>query len=142
MLVRAFGAPLTLTHVVVPLDGSARAEQALEALQGLLGTMVRQVTLLRVIAAPAERPEAERYLAAVAPRLSEHLTVCRRVEQGDPAERIAAVAGAEALVVMATHGRTGMTRWALGSVADRVTHSPVAGVLLLRAAAGDAHAGQ
>ncbi len=142
LLVRAYGAPLTLAQVVVPLDGSARAEQALEALQGLLGTMVRQVTLLRVIATPEEGPEAERYLAAVAPRLSEHLSVCRRVEQGDPAERIAAVAGVEALVVMATHGRTGVTRWALGSVADRVAHSPVAGMLLLRVASGDAHAGQ
>lgn len=142
LLVRAYGMPLTLEHAVVPLDGSARAERALEALQGLLGTMVRQVTLLRVIAIPEEGPEAERYLAAVAPRLSEHLSVCCRVEQGDPAERITAIAGAEALVVMATHGRTGVTRWALGSVADRVAHSPVAGLLLLRVASGDAHAGQ
>ena len=47
-------------------------------------------------------------------------------------------AGAEGLVVMATHGRIGMARWALGSVADRVAHGGVAGLLLLRARPGGA----
>jgi len=48
------------------------------------------------------------------------------------------------LVIMATHGRTAPLRWALGSVADRVTRGGAAAVLLVRVgvapgtAAGDA----
>jgi nucleotide-binding universal stress UspA family protein len=55
------------------------------------------------------------------------------VRDGDPAaEIVAEVRGAEAdLVVMATHGRSGLARALLGSVADGVvTHSPVPVVLL------------
>ena len=133
LLVRAFAAPVALAHAVVPLDGSARAEQALETVKQLEGVVVREVTLLRVIDRPADGPAADDYLATVARRLPEGLTVHCRVEQGDPAERISAAAGTERLVVMATHGRIGMARWALGSVADRVAHASVAGLLLLRA---------
>ena len=38
----------------------------------------------------------------------------------------------EALVVMSTHGRGGITRWALGSVADKVLHSVPNPMLLIR----------
>ncbi len=132
LLVRAFGPPVALERAVVPLDGSPRAEQALEALSGLAGRMVQDVTLLRVIGSTGEGPDAESYLAQVAGRLPAALTAHCDVEQGDPAEHIAATAGTDGLVVMATHGRLGVARWALGSVADRVAHSGVAGVLLLR----------
>lgn len=133
LLVRAFDAPVALAHAVVPLDGSARAEHALEMIAHLEGVVVREVTLLRVIDRPAEGPAADDYLAVIAKRLPERLTVHHHVEQGDPAARIIAAAGTEGLVVMATHGRIGMARWALGSVADRVAHGGVAGLLLLRA---------
>lgn len=132
LLVRAFGPPLALDRAVVPLDGSVRAEQALAVLAALAGVAVRAVTLLRMIATGAEQQEAEYYLAQIARHLPATLAVDCRVEQGDPAACIAIAAGATGLVVMATHGRMGVTRWALGSVADRVAHSGVAGVLLLR----------
>jgi nucleotide-binding universal stress UspA family protein len=62
--------------------------------------------------------------------------VCRRqVAQGDPAQVIIDAAGTDTLVVMATHGRSGLTRWALGSVADRVARHAAAAVLLVRARA-------
>jgi nucleotide-binding universal stress UspA family protein len=94
------------------------------------------VTLLRVIAAPDEGPAAERYLDAVALRLPGEGLVCRRqVAQGNPAQVISDVAGTDMLVVMATHGRSGLTRWALGSVADRVARHAAAAVLLVRARA-------
>jgi nucleotide-binding universal stress UspA family protein len=61
---------------------------------------------------------------------------CReQVARGDPAQAIIEAAGRDALVVMATHGRGGLTRWALGSVADRVARGGVAGVLLVRSGA-------
>src|SRR5919197_4522264 len=136
LLVRPFGDPVTLEHAVVPLDGSERAEEALRVVDQLEHDIVHEVTVLRVIGAAQEGPEAERYLDEVAGRLTqEHLACRRRVEQGDPAETIIDVARTDKLVVMATRGRSGLTRWALGSVADRVAHGGAAAVLLVRAGA-------
>ena len=134
LLMRALDGPVSLQHAVVPLDGSARAEKALRILHELAGPVVREVTLLRVIAAPDEGPAAERYLDEVAQRLHGMGLVCeRRVARGDPAQVIIDVAGTDKLVVMATHGRSALTRWALGSVADRVARHGAAAVLLVRA---------
>jgi nucleotide-binding universal stress UspA family protein len=136
LLVRPFGDPLSLVQAVVPLDGSERAEEALRVVDHLAGCVVHEVTLLRVIGAAEEGPEAERYLEEVAGRLTQrHLACSRRVTQGEPAEAIIDVAGTDKLVVMATRGRSGLVRWALGSVADRVAHGGVAAVLLVRAGA-------
>ena len=136
LLVRPFGAPVTLQHAVVPLDGSERAEEGLRAVDQLAHDVVHEVTVLRVIGAAAEGPEAERYLEEVARRLTQqHLACWRRVVQGDPAAIIIDVAGTDKLVVMATHGRSGLMRWALGSVADRVAHGGPAAALLARAGA-------
>jgi nucleotide-binding universal stress UspA family protein len=136
LLVRAFGGPVPLQRVIVPLDGSPRAEKVLGMVQELAGPVVREVTLLRVIDALDEGSAAERYLDAVAQRLPGEGLVCRReVEQGDPAQVIIDVAGTDKLVVMATHGRSALTRWALGSVADRVARHCATAVLLVRARA-------
>jgi len=133
LLLRAFGQPVSLTEVVVPLDGSVPAEWALRVVDELGGTVVREATLLEVIARE-ERPQAEGYLASVAARLQKAgLTYHQRVESGDPAQAILDVAGETRLVVMATRGRTGLTRWPLGSVADRVAHSGEVSVWLVRA---------
>ena len=48
LLVRAFGGPVPLQRVIVPLDGSPRAEKVLGTVQELAGPVVREVTLLRV----------------------------------------------------------------------------------------------
>ena len=139
LLVRPFGDPVSLEHAVVPLDGSERAEKALQVVDQLARSVVHEVTLLRVIGAAQEGPEAERYLDEVAPRLTqEHLACWRRVAQGDPAGTIVDVAGTDKLVVLATRGRSGLMRWALGSVADRVAHGGAAAVLLVRAGVGAA----
>ena len=136
LLVRPFGDPVSLEHAVVPLDGSERAEKALQVVDQLARSVVHEVTLLRVIGAAEEGPEAERYLEEVAARLTQkHLVCSRRVTQGDPAEAILDVAGTDKLVVLATRGRSGLMRWALGSVADRVAHGGAAAVLLVRAGA-------
>ncbi|MFA4836072.1 MAG: universal stress protein, partial [Dehalococcoidia bacterium] len=57
------------------------------------------------------------------------------VTVGDPAEEIINLAdktGAD-LVAMSTHGRSGIARWALGSVADKVLHAGNTPLLLVRA---------
>ncbi len=53
---------------------------------------------------------------------------------GNPAEKILEYAEKEniGLIVMATHGRSGMTRWALGSVADKVVRATTRPVVLTR----------
>src|ERR687886_894781 len=136
LLVRPFGDPVSLEHAVVPLDGSERAEKALQVVDQLARDVVHEVTLLRVIGTAEEAPDAERYLEEAAGRLTQqHLVWGRRVEQGDPAGTILNVAGTDKLVVMVTRGRSGLARWALGSVADRVAHGGVAAVLLVRAGA-------
>ena len=82
-----------MAHAVVPLDGSERAEKALQVVDQLARYVVHEVTLLRVIGAAEEGPEAEHYLDEVARRLTqEHLACWRRVEQGAPAETIIDVA--------------------------------------------------
>ena len=133
LLVHAFGEQLDPTRVVVPLDESERAEAALPVVAELGGSVVREVTLLQVIDAEGDEAAAQAYLATAA-RSLEHASVqCRqRVTRGEPAQTIVEVAGAHALVIMATHGRSGLTRWALGSVADRVSRGGTAGVLLVR----------
>src|ERR687888_2732820 len=82
LLVRPFGDPVSLAHAVVPLDGSEQAEEALRVVEQLAGHVVREVTLLRVIGAAEDGPDAERYLEEVAGRLTqEHLACRRRVAQ-------------------------------------------------------------
>jgi nucleotide-binding universal stress UspA family protein/uncharacterized protein (DUF302 family) len=132
LLVRPFGESADLGRVILPLDGSPRAEAVLSVLQGLAGRVVREVTLLRVIEAGAAGPEAEKYLAGVRQRLEPLGVPCTvKVVLGDAADQIIALAGSKALVLMATHGRSGIVRWALGSVADRVARGGVAAVLLV-----------
>src|SRR5437588_11968033 len=94
LLVRPFGDPVSLAHAVVPLDGSERAEEALRVVAQLARYVVHDVTVLRVIGAAEEGPDAERYLDAVAGRLTQaHLACWRWVAQGDPAATIIDVAG-------------------------------------------------
>ena len=139
LLVAAWGAPVTLERAVVPLDGSAAAEEALRVVDALAGSVVHEVLLLRAIGVADDEPEAARYLREMAERLMRERLACQwRVTHDDPAEAIADAAGTDALVVMAaygggrrTPGRSRLARWALGSVADRVAHGGVAGVLIV-----------
>ena len=133
LLVRAEGDPVALDNALVPLDGTARAEEALRLVERLAGSVVHEVTLLRVIDAPAQRPEAERYLEQAAHAFQGMPVACSyRVEHGDPAERIIATAGQDKLVVMTTRARGDLLRWALGSVADRVARDGATAVMLVR----------
>jgi len=78
------------------------------------------------------------YLCEVAGRPGhfEDLEVRRRVVDGDPATGIVVYAEAHpevTMIVMSTHGRSGVGRWVLGSVTERVVrHSPVP-LLVVRA---------
>ena len=81
--------------------------------------------------------EAEKYLDEIKARLA--AKGIQRVETsvwyGPPASAIveAAKVGKVDLIVMSTHGRSGIGRWVLGSVADRVLRGATSPVLLVRA---------
>jgi nucleotide-binding universal stress UspA family protein len=81
------------------------------------------------------RAEAQARLAGPAARL-EHAGVATttEVQHGVPAFTIVALTQPGDLIVMTSHGRTGLGRWFLGSVAETVVRQAMAPVLLVRAA--------
>jgi nucleotide-binding universal stress UspA family protein len=140
-------------RIVVPLDGSDRAEGALPpAIQAAAGFgavldlvhvapwawMLYAIAWQDLLPAALDEALEERasaYLSAVRARLPHTLAAERHVLRGDPADAIlehVRASGAD-LLVMTTHGRSGISRWALGSVADRLVRTAEAPVLLLRA---------
>ena len=140
---------MKIDKVLVPLDGSTLAEQALTKALDLVEGADPALLLLRAAEAstwpgvdPTEEQirvvrEAEQYLAAVQARLA--AKGLRKVETsvwyGPPASAIveaARVAHAD-LVVMTTHGRSGLGRLILGSVAEAVLRGTSTPILLLRA---------
>ncbi len=145
--------------VMVPLDGSRTAECALPHMQAVVsGCGVADVVLLRVIGplpAPGyvviterdrarleadHRTQAEGYLEAIAKRLADKgLSVTTATVEGEAAGSIADYAEKQGvdLIVMATHGRTGMGRFVMGSVAERVVRHSDVPVLLVRASKDD-----
>ncbi len=94
----------------------------------------------RTIDEDAERRRVESdlrdYLRSIEHQLvREGVTVSCEVRFGRPAEEIITFANEMKvdLIAMSTHGRSGLARWAYGSVADRVLHSARCPVLLIRA---------
>lgn len=133
--------------ILVPLDGSAFSERALPMATTLARALRAQVTLVRAVSAavfPGTDPteaevqavgEAHAYLSALAAGLSEQgLNVEVAVPYGDAAESILLEIGLRSadLVVMCTHGRSGLGRWIYGSVAEQVLAQSPVPVLLVR----------
>jgi nucleotide-binding universal stress UspA family protein len=135
-----------LNNILIPLDGSPLAEQVLSSAQDLARVMEARCSLLRVIKpsssgshAPGELPEkaeAEAYLERVAGRLREQgLEVrTRAVVARHAAEAILQEAQAQGtdLIALATHGRHGLKRLLLGSVADQLLRAAASPVLVYR----------
>jgi len=137
--------------ILVPLDGSELAESALEHVRAVIqGLPVDKVVLLQVIESPFRAGFAHGYLSAEHVRLAEEqLEADARKylnkvagnlrKDGIPAETELVVDGEPAakilesvkknnidLIIMNTHGKSAISRWVFGSVADRVVHhSPV-----------------
>ncbi|HET9016236.1 MAG TPA: universal stress protein [Thermomicrobiaceae bacterium] len=121
--------------VVVPLDGSDLAEAALpvgRAIAARAGAALRLVRVLDLGRTAEAQRQAEQALWESARRADVEARL--KVRVGDAAEEILREAAAlpAPLVVMTTHGRSGLGRWLIGSVADRVVRGGTAPVLLLR----------
>jgi nucleotide-binding universal stress UspA family protein len=141
--------------ILVPVDGSASAEYALAVAVALAGRVGSAVHIVHVVgervtdALPvygvtgsAARAATEHYVQSMADRFRAPLggRVTGIVTEGSPAPTIVAQAtqvGAD-LIVMASHGRTGASRFWLGSVADAVIRSAPSPVLMVRGVGGHA----
>ncbi len=118
---KALSLPLHLCRVVPPLR------------MGLTG-VPGDASWMAAVAADTELPlrEAEQYLAGLVGGLEADGLRCERsVIAGLPEDEIGRMAEPHTLIVMATHGRTGLARMVLGSVADRVMHNAHSAVLLV-----------
>ena len=111
------------SKIMIPLDGSELAELALPYAHILAQAFAAEVDLVGV----AEGGFSDRLLKTYLDRLAqdwqgEGLKVRGVVQQGHPAEAIITYAedNAMELVAMCTHGRSGVSRWVVGSVADKV----------------------
>jgi CBS domain-containing protein/nucleotide-binding universal stress UspA family protein len=153
-------------HIVVALDGSENAEQILPYVAPLATKFGSIVTLMRVITPlegallgdpPADatvsgnpavpltpitknmRADAIQYLTAIQDRLRAHdVNASCEHPEGRPAEAIVQRTrhlGA-GLIAMTTHGRTGLGRTIMGSVADEVLRTAPCPLLLIRAQDG------
>jgi nucleotide-binding universal stress UspA family protein len=124
-----------LKSIIVPLDGSLLAEKILPHVTELARAMGLRVILVRVT--PHFEEAALEYLRGVASitRGRGVAAVEERLLHGHPAAAIVdyAMEIDHNLVAMTTHGRSGVGRWMLGSVTDRVVQHSGDPVLVVRA---------
>jgi nucleotide-binding universal stress UspA family protein len=146
--------------ILVPLDGSKLAESVLPHVGSLakcspgaevmLVSVTERVSGLRVMddysqplgerlapeAVGKEERQARRYLDRIAKKLAaKRIKVLTEVLLGKPADEIILFATNEGcdLIIMASHGRSGPSRWAHGSVAEKVFRSNCAPILMVKA---------
>ena len=134
-------------RILVPLDGSARAERAIPVAARIARALGGSVTLLRVATAPVDTGKYSSTSGYVEETADTDLTgATSYLENIAGSDELAGIktevktfTGAVAptilsasqsfhanLIIMCSHGYTGFKRWALGSVADKVTrHSPI-----------------
>lgn len=141
-------------HILVPLDGSARAEHVLPVAAKLARASQGTITLLRVV----DLAHGALFYGTAGPYIGERILeedlsiardylddwrfdhslegigLQRRVVPGNPAAAILAQAAKPPidLAVISSHGYTGMKRWFLGSVAEKVARHALVPVLILR----------
>jgi nucleotide-binding universal stress UspA family protein len=132
-----------LDHILIPLDGSVLAEEAISPTKQILKANGR-ITLLSVVEVPTSwesgmapvlmleesksvtdrlMARAKAYLEGVAENLrAENFTVSTNAQYGVPATIIVDTALAQKVdaISMSTHGRSGFSRWLFGSVTSKV----------------------
>jgi nucleotide-binding universal stress UspA family protein len=121
--------------LAVPLDGSDLSESVLPFATSLAQAIQAELLLVTVAGSAGDQDPDRAYLDGVCQRIqSAETRVTTVVRTGDPADEISATADEHSVagVIMATHGRTGLARLALGSVAEGVLHRSTVPVVLLR----------
>jgi len=152
--------PYPLKNIIVPMDGSRAAQAVLPYVQEMAKTLKLEVVLVQVISAETtvqftpmgpdtwaiptdvlQRIDvlASGYLAGVGKELErEGISVRWDVLRGAAAHSIVEFARETpgSMVAMTTHGRSGLRRWVLGSVADQVVRGSGEPVLVIRPQGG------
>jgi nucleotide-binding universal stress UspA family protein len=143
-------------RVLVPLDKSALSERVLPIAKSLARSFGSRIDLINVVPTISEdipeefivqaSEEAEAYLKEIRDALSEELgpeRVGSSVQRGYPASVIIEQAESQddSLVLMSTHGYTGVQRLLLGSVAGKVVQAAATPVLLVPADAKNPQGG-
>jgi nucleotide-binding universal stress UspA family protein len=137
--------------ILVPLDGTPLAEAVLPHVKALAKSEGAEIILLRVPTTPssdfvARNPgltsniikdmeeETEAYLKTKVSKLRNKNTIVSGITREGPIpETILAVAEETHadVIAMSTHARTGVQRWLMGSVADKVVHYSHIPVMLI-----------
>jgi nucleotide-binding universal stress UspA family protein len=128
-----------LRKALLPLDGSRESEAAMPYAAELASRLGISVVLVQVLAI-GDKALAEDYLEKIGAQLKqEGVTVESRVIFGEAATEIINLADEihADVVAMSTHGRSGIGRWVLGSVAERVLYEGNTPLLLVRGTVGD-----
>ena len=152
---RHWDADYGISRVIVPLDGSELAESVLPYAAVLSRRMDMSVTLVQVLppddfytdgytvievqpgAGDRMEADARRYMEGIARQMrDEGLGVAVETVQGKPSFEIAEMARAtdHNMIALATHGRSGVSRLLLGSVAEAVVRESGDPVLVVRSA--------
>lgn len=143
-----------ITRILVPLDGSSRSEAALPIAARLARRTGAAVVLVRIVSLAADSwqgimtfnpllaealleadlAEATTYLErmATSPALT-GVTVQVVIKHGSPTAHILAVAASSQsdLIVLCRHGVSGLARWAIGSVAEKIARHATIPVLIV-----------
>ncbi|MFC1941619.1 universal stress protein [Chloroflexota bacterium] len=143
---------MTYNKIIVPLDGSPLAETALPFAEELAGKAGSEIVLLTVLQSEEthEYKKHQAYATKIINLTRRHIekyveksgsqavSVGTATRVGNPAEGILDYVskGGLNLIVMATHGRSGISRWAVGSIADKVVRASTRQPLMLIRAKG------
>jgi nucleotide-binding universal stress UspA family protein len=147
--------------IMVPLDGSDLAECVMPHVEAIISAFKsKEVVLVRVVnpvqlpaSVPAQgefgftekdrhqletnrKKTAQAYLEKIADSLNSSGTVFKfTVLEGNPANMLADYAKESGvdLIVIASHGRSGISRWVMGSVAERIVRTSCIPVMMVRA---------
>ena len=141
-------------RILVPLDGSSRAEQALPVAARLARASNGSIVLTQIANFPmdygggytqapllteqvieTELDNVDAYLKKIATsELLAGISIKTEAMFGQPLQDILSVVEFRRvdLIVMCSHGRTGLKRWALGSVAQALAHQSPVPLLVLR----------
>jgi nucleotide-binding universal stress UspA family protein len=128
-------------RILVPLDGSELAEGALPYAEGIATRLGSEVILLTV-SAPGdclERPLGAYLEKKAGELLSSGVAASPLVVEGDAASEILNLAEQNhvGLIIISTHGRSGISRWALGNIANKVLRASHIPTLLIKSSGSE-----
>lgn len=129
-------------NILICLDGSELANSAISYGLKLAKDFGSNVTLLRCVSfTPASHPSLQPIISAELIRAEDFLVEIRDRHQNlsisvetravKPEEGILELAERSDLVVMSSHGRTGLKRWLMGSVAENIVQLSPCPVLII-----------